>query len=132
MSCFCTLFVKETYGNISTSSDDDYNDTVAPRKRRKNTGDVAMVIANGDASFTGNGMNNKNMNQELKKKEHTSESISQKSSFQDTTVSPAKTHVGDIRSGSSSKRVRPSPYKKLGEAVTQVCFCELFISYVQQ
>ncbi|KAF9665969.1 hypothetical protein SADUNF_Sadunf16G0180300 [Salix dunnii] len=109
----------ETYGNISTSSDDDYNDTVAPRKRRKNTGDVAMVIANGDASFTGNGMNNKNMNQELKKNEHTSVRISQKLSFQDTTVSPAKAHVGDIRSGSSSKRVRPSPYKKLGEAVTQ-------------
>ncbi|KAB5520712.1 hypothetical protein DKX38_025031 [Salix brachista] len=115
----CGLGAFETYGNISTSSDDDYNVTVAPRKRRKNTGDVAMVIANGDASVTGNGMNNKNMNQELKKKEHTSERISQKSSFQDTTVSPAKTHVGDIRSGSSSKRVRPSPYKKLGEAVTQ-------------
>ncbi|KAJ6751170.1 hypothetical protein OIU85_001669 [Salix viminalis] len=115
----CGLGTFETYGNISTSSDDDYNDTVAPRKRRKNTGDVAMVIANGDSSVTGNGVNNKNTNQELKKNEHTSERISQKLNFQDTTVSPAKTHVGDIRSGSSSKRVRPSPYKKLGEAVTQ-------------
>ncbi|KAL9367463.1 hypothetical protein Peur_038662 [Populus x canadensis] len=109
----------ETYGNISTSSDDDYTDTVAPRKRRKNTGDVAMGIANGDASVTENGLNSKNMNQELKKNEHTSGRTRQNSSFQDTNVSPAKTHVGESLSGSSSKRVRPSAYKKLGEAVTQ-------------
>jgi len=127
ISCFCSLFVKETYGNISTSSDDDYTDTVAPRKRRKNTGDVAMGIANGDASVTENRLNSKNMNQELKKNEHTSGRTRQNSSFQDTNVSPAKTHVGESLSGSSSKRVRPSAYKKLGEAVTQVCFCELFI-----
>ncbi|CAK7330033.1 unnamed protein product [Dovyalis caffra] len=110
----------ETYGNVSTSSDDDYTDTVAPRKRRKNIGDVATVAANGDASVTENGINSKNMNQEFKGNEHTPERRTcQNSSFQDTNVSPAKPHVGASRSGSSGKRLRPSAYKKLGEAVTQ-------------
>jgi len=125
--------VKETYGNISTSSDDDYTDTVGPRKRRKNTGDVATVTANGDASVTENGMNSKNMNQELKENKRNPErGTCQNSSFQETNVSPAKSYVGASLSGSSGKSVRPSAYKKLGEAVTQVCFCELFVSYVQQ
>ncbi|XP_061959157.1 homeobox protein HAT3.1-like isoform X2 [Populus nigra] len=110
----------ETYGNISTSSDDDYTDTVGPRKRRKNTGDVATVTANGDASVTENGMNSKNMNQELKENKRNPErGTCQNSSFQETNVSPAKSYVGASLSGSSGKSGRPSAYKKLGEAVTQ-------------
>ncbi|KAG6761338.1 hypothetical protein POTOM_034553 [Populus tomentosa] len=112
--------VKETYGNISTSSDDDYTDTVGPRKRRKNTGDVATVTANGDATVTENGMNSKNMNQELKENKRNPErGTCQNSSFQETNVSPAKSYVGASLSGSSGKSGRPSAYKKLGEAVTQ-------------
>ncbi|KAJ6692432.1 HOMEOBOX PROTEIN HAT3.1 [Salix purpurea] len=104
----------ETYGNISTSSDDDYSDTVAPSKRRKNNGDVVTVTANGDASVT------ENMNQELKENKHNPDrGTCQNSIFQATNSSPAKTYVGASLSGSSGKSVRSSTYKKLGEAVTQ-------------
>ncbi|KAF9675838.1 hypothetical protein SADUNF_Sadunf09G0074900 [Salix dunnii] len=104
----------ETYGNISTSSDDEYTDTVAPRKRRKNNGDVVTVTANGDSSVT------ENMNQELKENKHNPErGTCQNSILQDTNSSPAKTYVGASLSGSSGKSVRPSTYKKLGEDVTQ-------------
>lgn len=117
--------MKETYGNAATSSDDDYTDSPGPRKRRRKiTRNNATVSTNGDAPMTQNGLNTKDMNQELKEiKPPPKKRILQKSSAQGTNVSPAKTNARS--SGSGSK-------PRLGEAVTQVSFRELLLSLASE
>ncbi|KAJ9159462.1 hypothetical protein P3X46_024969 [Hevea brasiliensis] len=104
----------ETYGSISSDSsdDEDFTDTVGPRKRRKST-EVAPATVNGDASVTKTGK------QDLKETECTPKRSCQQPNFENTSIPPAKAHDGSSPSSSCGKTVGPSICRRLGEAVTQ-------------
>ncbi|KAF2320993.1 hypothetical protein GH714_032497 [Hevea brasiliensis] len=107
----------ETYGSISSDSsdDEDFTDTVGPRKRRKST-EVAPATVNGDASVTKTGK------QDLKETEYTPKRSCQQPNFENTSIPPAKAHDGSSPSSSCGKTVGPSICRRLGEAVTQHLF----------
>lgn len=95
----------ETYGNVPTSSDDEeYDDTPAPRRRKKTAGESATESPNGK---------NKETDHTSRRRTH------KKANVEDTNSSPTKSPGGSCKSTSSGKSARSSAYRRLGEAVTQ-------------
>ncbi|PRQ22821.1 putative transcription factor Homobox-WOX family [Rosa chinensis] len=110
----------EEYGNIPTSDDEDYNETAAPRKRKKGTGQVSPASLKGKPSTIKNGVTSKDIKDDPDKNEHTPRRTPRrKSSAKDNSSSPNESLKSSPKSGSTSGRARASKYKRLGEAVTQ-------------
>ncbi|KAJ9175202.1 hypothetical protein P3X46_013780 [Hevea brasiliensis] len=112
----------ETYGNVSSDSsdDEDFTDTVGPRKRRRST-EVAPASVNGDASVTKTGK------QDLEGTEYAPKRSCLQSNCENTSISPAKSQEGSSPSSFCGRTVKRSVYRRLGEAVTQrlyKCFKE--------
>lgn len=108
----------EEYGNVPTDSsdDEDWNDTAAPRKRKRTTGEVAPVSPNGRIP---NGKNTKDIMHNLKETDHTPKRRTrQTANVENINNSPMKSLDDSCKSGSSGKRTS-SAYRRLGEAVTQ-------------
>ncbi|KAF2295725.1 hypothetical protein GH714_033739 [Hevea brasiliensis] len=112
----------ETYGNVSSDSsdDEDFTDTVGPRKRRRST-EVAPASVNGDASVTKTGK------RDLEGTEYAPKRSCLQSNCENTSISPAKSQEGSSPSSFCGRTVKRSVYRRLGEAVTQrlyKCFKE--------
>uniref|UniRef100_A0A5B7AA23 Homeobox protein HAT3.1 n=1 Tax=Davidia involucrata TaxID=16924 RepID=A0A5B7AA23_DAVIN len=110
----------ETYGNVSSdSSDEDWKDTAAPKKRKSNTGEVALVSPYGRTAVVENGANVKDMKHDQKEGEHTSKRRAHKKlDVEGTNNLPTKSHKGS-EPGSSGKSTTRSARNRLGAAVTQ-------------
>nr|XP_008338248.1 homeobox protein HAT3.1-like isoform X1 [Malus domestica]XP_008338250.1 homeobox protein HAT3.1-like isoform X1 [Malus domestica]XP_008338251.1 homeobox protein HAT3.1-like isoform X1 [Malus domestica]XP_017178666.1 homeobox protein HAT3.1-like isoform X1 [Malus domestica]XP_028965500.1 homeobox protein HAT3.1-like isoform X1 [Malus domestica] len=124
----------ETYGNVPTDSSDDeeWNDTAAPRKRKKGTGQAPMVSPNGDSSNINNGVITNDIKHDLDENENTPKRAPRgnkntpkrarrKSKVEDTSNLSNKSRNGSTQSASTSEKggSSRSTYRKLGEAVTQ-------------
>ena len=109
----CINFVKETYGNVSSDSsdDEDWNDSTAPRKRKKTTEQLSSVSPNGDAKV---------INYDHEGNEHSPRTTYQKSVVKGTHNSPGKSLEDSPKSNSTSGRAKSSSSRRLGEAVIQV------------
>ena len=123
--------MKETYGNVpsDSSDDEDWNGTAAMRKRKKTTGQVAPGLQNGNASTDKNEATTGAINHNLENNEHIRrQRTCQKSIVKDTNDPPNKLLEGFPKSSSTGRRVKSSPYRRLGEAVTQVtCYSYCFL-----
>ncbi|XWS39896.1 hypothetical protein CRYUN_Cryun18bG0093900 [Craigia yunnanensis] len=112
----------ETYGSVpsSSSDDEDWSDTTAPRKKKKCTAEAASALANGNASVSRSVSVSDGLKQNPEETEHTPRrKTRQKSNFKDTDLSPAELQGGTSVYGSSGKKAGSSTYKRLGEAVKQ-------------
>ncbi|XP_022763463.1 homeobox protein HAT3.1-like isoform X2 [Durio zibethinus] len=114
----------ETYGNVpsSSSDDEDWSDTTAPRKRMKCTAEAATATApaNGNASLSRSVSISDGLNPNPEETEHKPRRRTrQKSNFKGTDLSPAEFKGGASASGSSGKKAGSSTYRRLGEAVKQ-------------
>ncbi|XVF01348.1 hypothetical protein REPUB_Repub04eG0080200 [Reevesia pubescens] len=112
----------ETYGNVpsSSSDDEDWNDTTAPRKRKKCTAAAVSAPANGNASVSRCVSVSNGLKQNPEETEHKPRRTTrQKSKFKDTDLSSAELQGGTCVSGSSGKKADSSTYRRLGEAVKQ-------------
>ncbi|XWS54719.1 hypothetical protein CRYUN_Cryun10bG0113700 [Craigia yunnanensis] len=112
----------ETYGTVSSSSsdDEDWSDTIAPRKRKKCTAEAASAPANGNASVSMSVLVSDGLKQNPEETEHKPRrKTRQKSNFKDTDLSPAELQGGSSVSGSNGKNAGSSTYRRLGETVKQ-------------
>ncbi|XVE93460.1 hypothetical protein REPUB_Repub01dG0194700 [Reevesia pubescens] len=109
----------EAYGNVpsSSSDDEDWSDTTAPRKRKKCTAEAASAASNGNASASRSVSISDGLNQNPE--ETPRRKTRQNSKFKDTDLSPAELQGGTYVSGSSGKKAGSSTYRRLGEAVKQ-------------
>ncbi|XWS68094.1 hypothetical protein CRYUN_Cryun04dG0060700 [Craigia yunnanensis] len=108
----------ETYGNVpcSSSDDEDWSDTTAPRKRKKCNGEAAAAPPNGNASVS----SSDGLKQNAEETEHKPRrKTRQKSNYKDTDLSSAELQGGASASCSSGKKAGLSTYKRLEEAVKQ-------------
>ncbi|KAL7206407.1 hypothetical protein ACSBR2_019179 [Camellia fascicularis] len=106
----------ETYGNVSSdSSDENWMDASdVPTKRRKNnTGKVASASPGGRTPII-EGNHNQEENERTPKRR-----ARKKLDVEGTNDSPAKSYKGSSEPGSSYSGSKRTPYKRLGEAVTQ-------------
>ena len=112
-------YIQETYGNVpsSSSDDEDWSDTTAPRKRKKCNAEAASAPPNGNA-YVGSSHGLKQNPEETEHKPR--RKTQQKSNYKDTDLSSAELQGGASASGSSGKKAGLSTYKRLGEAVKQV------------
>ncbi|KAE8702224.1 D-3-phosphoglycerate dehydrogenase 1 [Hibiscus syriacus] len=126
---------KETYGNVpsSSSDDDDWNDSSAPRKRKKCDAEVASAQLNGNASLTmsvsaSNGLKQKSAEMENTSKRNTRQRLKHKTTSDKKVVTPVssgkKAGLSTFSNragtpGSRSKQAGSSTYKILGESATQ-------------
>lgn len=112
----------EEYGcDVSSdSSDEDYSDTGAPKRRKNQTGRAASVPSSRKTPTYGTGVEEMDMEQKQKQSNFTpKKSSSKKPDVEGTSSSPAKSDKGISALGSSSNGRAKSVYKRLGEAVTQ-------------
>ncbi|XWS62973.1 hypothetical protein CRYUN_Cryun06bG0056600 [Craigia yunnanensis] len=110
----------ETYGNFpsSTSDDEDWSDTTAPRKRKKYN--AASAPPNGNASVSRSLSVSDGSKQNPEETEHEPRrKTRQKSNYKDKDLSPAELQGGTSASGSSGKKAGSSTYRRLGEAIKQ-------------
>ncbi|XP_050388303.1 pathogenesis-related homeodomain protein [Argentina anserina] len=109
----------EEYGNIPTSDDEDYNETSAPRKRKKGTGRVSPKSLEGKPSTIRNGVTTKDIKDDPDKNEHTPRRTPRRRSSATGNCTPNELLKSSPKSGSTSGQARASTYRRLGEAVTQ-------------
>ncbi|KAK2974515.1 hypothetical protein RJ640_018680 [Escallonia rubra] len=108
----------ETYGDVSSSdtSDEDFSDTAAPKRRKINSGEVASMSLNMKAAAVKHGADVDN----LKESEFTPKRRSRKKlDGEGTSNSLAKAHKDSSEHHCSRNSTTRSSYKRLGEDVTQ-------------
>ncbi|XVE49277.1 hypothetical protein DITRI_Ditri01bG0070100 [Diplodiscus trichospermus] len=115
----------ETYGNVpsSSSDDEDWGDTTAPRKRKKCNAAATSTPANGNArnaSINRSVSVSNDLKQNLEEIERKPRKKSQqKSNCKDTNSLPTELQGGTPASGSSGKKAGSSTHRRLGEEVKQ-------------
>ncbi|KAK8518861.1 hypothetical protein V6N13_017872 [Hibiscus sabdariffa] len=111
----------ETYGNVpsSSSDDEDWRGTIAPRKRKKSSADASSAPENGNASSSRSVSISDALKLNPEEAEHKPRRNSrQNSNVKDADFSPAELKGGTPASGSSGKRVG-STHRRLGETEKQ-------------
>lgn len=100
----------EAYGNVpsSSSDDEDWSDTTAPRKKKKCNSEVASAASDGNASVT----------RSLEEIDHKPRRKTQQKSNK-VKDSPRAEFQDASASGSSGKKAGSSTYRRLGEDVKQ-------------
>ncbi|KAG8497992.1 hypothetical protein CXB51_007180 [Gossypium anomalum] len=115
----------ETYVNFpsSSSDDEDWSDTIAPRKRKRFAAGASSGPENGNASSSRSVSisEGSKLNTEHKLRRN----MRQNSNFKDTNLSPAELKGGTSVSGSSGKKAGSSTHRRLGETEKQR-LCESF------
>ncbi|KAA3482445.1 homeobox protein HAT3.1-like isoform X1 [Gossypium australe] len=114
----------ETYVNFpsSSSDDEDWSDTIAPRKRKRRAAGASSAPENGNASSS----RSVSMSEGSKlNPEHKLRNMRQNSNFKDINLSPAELKGGTSVSGSSGKKAGSSTHRRLGETEKQR-LCESF------
>lgn len=109
--------MKEAYTNVisSSSDDDDWTDTAALRKRKNRAGQVAQGSPSGYTSSTKVKKVTRDAKHSLKETELSSNRRNrQKLNLEATNNSPVKLQKGSPSPG------KKTPYRRLGEAATQV------------
>ncbi|KAE8730416.1 Auxin-responsive GH3 family protein [Hibiscus syriacus] len=112
----------ETYGNVpsSSSDDEDWSDTITPRKRKKITTEASSAPENGNASSSRSVLISdalKLISEEAEQKPRIKSR--QNSNVKDSDLSPAELKGGTPASGSSGKRASSSTHRRLGETEKQ-------------
>ncbi|GMJ12373.1 hypothetical protein like AT3G19510 [Hibiscus trionum] len=108
----------ETYGNVpsSSSDDEDWSGTIAPRKRKKSTAEASSAPENGNASSS----RRVSISDALKlNPEETEHKPRRKLNVKDTDLSPAELKGGTPATGSTGKRAGSSTHRRLGETKKQ-------------
>lgn len=113
-------YTQETYVDFpsSSSDDEDWSDTIAPRKRKRRAAGASSARENGNVSSSRSVSisEGSKLNPEHKLRRN----MRQNSNFKDTNVSPAELKRGTSVSGSSGKKAGSSTHRRLGETEKQV------------